>query len=52
MATPGLHTEKGHPCYRGRVMRYHRTGALIFDGPVVSTTLQGAQNLGRHNTAD
>ena len=32
-------------------MRYHRTGALICDGPVVSTTLRGAQNLGGHNTA-
>ena len=45
------HTEKGHPCYRGTVMCYHRTGALIGDGPAVNTTLQGVQNFGRHNTA-
>ena len=37
--------EKGHPCYRGTVMRYHSTGALICDGAVVSTTLRGPRIL-------
>ena len=32
-------------------MCYHRTGALICDGPVVNTMLQGARNLGGHNIA-
>ena len=45
------HTEKRHPCDRGIAMRYHSTGALTCDGPMVSTTLRGAHNLGRHNTA-
>ena len=40
--------EKRHPRYGVTIMLYHSSGVLICDGPVVSTTLPKAQNLGKY----